>query len=625
MIKSTDNISRRSFLSSTACGIGAMALGSTGTLIKTADAKSNGKTLLATTDYVDNVFRNQSFMDRAQLDDLHKCLAKLGVTRHQWILDTIGAEYDNVSDGFDLLAEAVESANKHGLEFYAVIKPFEGGGFGIILPHTMPFPKGTPAFKDIRGIFPLARIFAAKNIHMNLKRRPGTFEFTGPVTAIRLVKSNDRPTRVKGEHLSIWSSPTNNRFVPYNGTFTFRETIEWRFHFPKWRQCRVLHLEGLQLPDDHAYILVKCSLTGSGADFSNEAGSILEISGPDAKRIPNTMSTGPVGLDLHNERYYQSRLQTRLLRYLQMPEVQAEIQDPQKMQEHYRDFYSFTTYRDRITDTKTLDSDGFIAAACGKPEYMLGNLHPIYPEVREHWMELVRYCLDRNVDGINFRIGNHTYSAEYWDYGFNEPVLEASKGKTDYPTVSRINGDAYTRFLRQARDLVKKQNKGLMHHLHTLLLKSDDRERNPMLSLLPNFEWQWETWVREIADEFELRGSWMLRPWNLHKVIDIFGQVTSEVNKPFYYQLRIAASYRYIFQYLADREINSSKYDKNQNMTDSEGIKRAIQKESGMVKSVSGVNGICIYETANFTRMNEKGEIKLLSDVIEQIVDPYIK
>jgi len=56
----------------------------------------------------------------------------------------------------------------------------------------------------------------------------------------------------------------------------------------------------------------------------------------------------------------------------------------------------------------TLEKDGYIAVACGKPEYMLGNLHPIYPEVRQHWCDLLRYCLDRGADGVNIRTANHT-------------------------------------------------------------------------------------------------------------------------------------------------------------------------------------------------------------------------
>jgi hypothetical protein len=41
----------------------------------------------------------------------------------------------------DLLAEAAASAHRHGLEFYAVLKPFEGGGTGVTFPHSLPFPE----------------------------------------------------------------------------------------------------------------------------------------------------------------------------------------------------------------------------------------------------------------------------------------------------------------------------------------------------------------------------------------------------------------------------------------------------------------------------------------------------
>jgi len=153
------------------------------------------KRLFATTDFFDNIVINhrgsrygnpvnrtpeyyhkhKCFMDKAQLDELHRVLASIGVTRHQWIVDNIWTLYEDYPQGFDLLKEAVKSAHKYGIELYAEIKPFEGGGFSIILPHSMPFPEGAPAFKDMRGILPIARSFAVENFSMNLKRRPGTY------------------------------------------------------------------------------------------------------------------------------------------------------------------------------------------------------------------------------------------------------------------------------------------------------------------------------------------------------------------------------------------------------------------------------------------------------------------
>ena len=256
------SISRRRFLNQTIGGVSALAITPTSAPLVT-DTRgtlrpATIKKLFATTDYRDNVLINNRFMDRTQLDSLHRGLASLGVTRHQWIVDTIWSFYEKHPYGLDLLTDAVESAHKHGIEFYAVIKPFEGVGFGTILPNSMPFPKNAPAFKDLRGIFPIARPFAARHPDMCLKRRPGTFEFRGPVKSIRLVKDNASPTRIKAEHLSIWTSTTNNRFVRYMGPVAFRESVEWRPCFPKLKRCRVLYLEDLEIPKDHAYILIRC-------------------------------------------------------------------------------------------------------------------------------------------------------------------------------------------------------------------------------------------------------------------------------------------------------------------------------------------------------------------------------
>ncbi len=551
----------------------------------------NGKKLFATTDFWGNIFRYQGFMNKRQLDGLNKQLALLGVKRHQWLVDTTETYYDEYPLGFDLLAEAVKSAHAHELEFYAVIKPFEAGGYSPFLPLTMPFPKDAVAFKDLHGICPVARPFAVKNPQMNLKRKPGTFEFNGPVTAIRLVKGDDKPTRIKQEHLSIKTSPTNNKFIQYNGPVSFYETVEWKFRFPKWRECRVLHLEGLKIPEHHKYILIECSLADNSGDFSNENENIIELLGSDEDILPHTLSPGRITWDEHNKSIYQSDLFPLLFRYFQLPEVQKEIENQQRMEEHYSDFFYFLKSGFQLTDWTILDKQGYIAVACGKPQYMLGNLHPIYPEVCQHWLDLTQFCLDRGVDGVSFRVANHTRSPESWEYGFNEPVLEASAGKTDYPTISRINGNAYTKFLREAKQLVKSCGKTMMVHLNAEMLMPDNRGRQSPLP--PNFEWQWENWVNEIADELEFRGGYMLRPWNLTKALDIFSTVTRAANKPIYYQ----------------SDFHS--------MTNSGGrMVRKIQ-ETELVKSHKGLDGLVLYTTNNYTQIDNNGAVEIMPFIKE--------
>jgi hypothetical protein len=596
-------INRRTFISQASCGIGAVAFSSNNMpFMYASSARSktgeSGK-LLATTDYIDNVIKNKCLFSRENLDQLHKYLSSIGVKRHQWQYNPIWSFYGGNQHGFDILSEAVASAHAHGLEFYTIIKPFEGGGYSVPLPLSLPFPDGAVAMRDICGIHPHAQTFIARHPHLCLKRKPGTYEFTGPVISIRLVKNDDLPTRIKPEHLSLLTSTGNNRFLQYKGPLSFRESTEWRPSFPKGKQCRILHFEGLMIPENHKYILVNCSIADNQYDFTNERGKIIELEGHDGKKIPSTLSAGPVDYNSLRDEHLQS-LGSKFTPYFQLPEVQTELNDQEKWQEHFKDYYSFyDDYRSlgMITNPYTLDKEGYIAVVCGKREYMLGNLHPIYPEVRHHWLDMVRYCLDRGVDGVNFRHANHVRAAEYWNYGFNDPVIEAAGGKTDYASIMRINGDAYTQFLQEARDLIKSYGKSITVHLHPQMLVADDRGR--LGTLPPNFEWQWEKWVKEIGDDFELRGTFTLRPWNLEIVADTFGSATRAANKPFYFQG-------------SGKELSFR------------GPNQRTREELEFLRNYKGFDGFVLYETAAYTKMNEKAILEGSTD-IEAVINEIFK
>ena len=302
---------------------------------------------------------------------------------------------------------------------------------------------------------------------------------------------------------------------------------------------------------------------------------------PQGQIIPHTLSTGPVSLEAHED-FYRSKVYRRIVRYLQLPEVQAELNDPQRMKEHYRDYYAFGEYNP--ADWITLDKECHVAAVCGKPEYLQGQLNPAYPEVREHWLDMIRFCLDRGADGINIRHSSHVLSPERWEYGFNEPVLKASGGKTDFVTMSRINGDAYTLFLNEASKLIKRRGKTLTIHLETELLMPDDRPGK--VSSYPfNFEWQWEKWVKEIGDEFEIRGIFQLRPWHLDKAIDVFGAATRTSGKPICLQ----------------GDFHGMAFD---------GPFVSMEAEMELVKRNENLDGYIFYETANITRLNDDGQLE---------------
>lgn len=538
---------------------------------------TGSKKLLATTDYYDNIIGCHTFFSREHLDALHSYLADLGVSRHQWMFNPVFTFYEENFSKFDLLAEATDSAHRHGLELYAVIKPFEGGGSGEAFPHSLPVPQGIATVKDLRGLFPITRPFVAQNLQLCLKRRPGAFSAAGPIATIRLVKGDDGPTRIRPEHLSIWTSRENNHFQRYQGPVSFRESIEWRPCFPKTKFCRMLHLEGLQWPVDHRYLVIRCALADDRGDFINERGQIVELIDKHGDALPFIFGSGPVACTGHCDKYETYRWK-EIFRYFQLPEIQAIFSNRSEAERYYRDFYNFDVQK-KITELYALDKTGYLALACGKPEYLLGNLHPIYPEVRRHWLDMIQYCLDRRVDGINIRTSNHSRSPEAWEYGFNEPVLQVAGGRTDYPTIRRINGDAYTLFLREARDLAKSYGKSITIHLYSQMLMPDDRS-SQLSYIPPNFEWQWEKWIQEIADDLEFRGAWTLRPWNLRQVLETFASVTRQYGKPFYYQGNM-------------KELGFK------------GPYHFTASELEMISQHPGVDGFVLFETANFTKLIE--------------------
>jgi hypothetical protein len=402
------------------------------------------------------------------------------------------------------------------------------------------------------------------------------------VSTIRLVKNDAKPTRIKPEHLSIWTSMTNNRFEEYKGPVSFRETSEWRPVYPKSKECRILHFDELDIPEGHNYLLIRCSSESKGGDFVNERGSIIELETEDGISIPFIVSTGKVEFN-GNPASIVSPLDEKITRYFRSPEVLSVFKNPDKLSWHYQDFYSFDE-NIRINVPYSIDREGYIAVACGKPEFMLGNLHPIYPEVREHWLDMIRHCLDKGADGINIRTANHTRSPEDWEYGFNERVIEAAGGKTDYPTIRRINGNAYTRFLQEARDLTKSRGKTFSIQLYSQMLMPDDRVGRSNY-IPPNFEWQWEKWVNEIADELEFRGAWTLRPENLRQVVETFSAVTRAANKPFYFQGNMKEMSFY-------------------------GPFHFTKMELEKVMNDSAMQGFVLYETNLFTRLNNKKQIE---------------
>ena len=111
---------------------------------------------------------------------------------------------------------AAEKAKKLGLEFYAILRPYDTGlSFSV--------PEGSPkAYKlEYDGLSRLGgpcfemMDFILKNPQLRIKRRmtdvPAGIDSI-PIHRIKLLKKDDSPTRIKKENIEFWTSPNNYKY-----------------------------------------------------------------------------------------------------------------------------------------------------------------------------------------------------------------------------------------------------------------------------------------------------------------------------------------------------------------------------------------------------------------------------
>ena len=91
--------------------------------------------------------------------------------------------------------------------------------------------------------------------------------------------------------------------------------------------------------------------------------------------------------------------------------------------------------------------------------------------------------------------------------------------------------------------------------------------------------------MKEIGDEFEIRGIFQLRPWNLEKAIDVFGAAIRTSGKSVCLQ----------------GDFHGMAFD---------GPFASMEAEMELVKTNEKLDGYIFYETANITRLNDAGQLE---------------
>ena len=390
--------------------------------------------LSATVDFPDDVIPGP--YDGRLLDDLMGTLKSMGVRRVYWLYygDVepesfwAGSLYENPqipygTQTFEAIGEplkaAVPVAHRHGLEIYGVLKPYNTGMSGSNGPCS---GRRLSGIEQIGGAVPQVIPFLERYPHTRLRRRPDIRASHGvPVSRIRLLKRDASPTRVRPENLQLWTSKDNGRYSRLDAALSVTERVEpaprevrnyyGELVVAKGASVRTLTIDGLNISE--RFVVVTTDFTDETGDFINTACGMVEAYGGDSSApLPVVVASrgafwsGPRDLG-NNAPDFDSGLG-----HFEIPLDVTASSEGQGL------FWN------------SLAGGGLVGFAQGKNDYLPGTVSEVYPEVHRLWDGWVDRILETGVDGIDIRVSSHgSLVDEPWEYGFDEPVVEAYRLK----------------------------------------------------------------------------------------------------------------------------------------------------------------------------------------------------
>jgi len=462
--------------------------------------------------------------DAGMFDQLFAEFACWGVKRCHWIhygtrkqgfcdhMIESDANYRKTCENVgEIFPAAVRAAHAHGVHIYGLFKPFEMGAYYSDAEGTEEY-KRRMRQRQISGGISMLPYFCIEHPELMMARKPGAF---GPAaenrvfTRIDLVKEDDRPGSPGVGDLRLYVSEDNNTYRLYEGPLEREEKVE---DYPVWehnssggrptsqtRRSRILRLKNLNLGSRYVALHVE----GREGRFSNSLVNLIHVFGEKGEErcltygfvrrttrmIPNT--TG--GMDTYDTDFREVG-------------VEYDVS--------WGGLPSAVTAGDYLSRGRALDfGEGFLAFTGGKERSPIGRPSPSFPAVREYWLECVRYILDSGADGVELRIRNHGYHLAWSEFGFEQPVRDeflkrhgVDIWKTDdFDKFAwrKLRGEAYTEFVRQARQLCNSRQKPLGLHVSPTL------EMDPGNGAAMEIHWDWRSWLKEgLADSVTMKEVW---------------------------------------------------------------------------------------------------------------------
>lgn len=470
--------------------------------------------LHVTIDITDDMWRSRSRLTQRNVENLMRYHASLGITRVYWLvvpeLRGTAIALTDGGDGFEAFRQVVDAAHTAGLEIVPILKPLETRTLAQTAPNVLRTSQDLATRKTMIGDNRDVKTFLQAHPELRIQRRQTTGWRDKAVKTIKLVSANSAESTLTAADLAVWTSTVNGDFERYSGELEFSVRLEER----AGKQVRVLVLDGLGIAAERRYVLVTCAKRDDKGSFGNRASRLLELYDSTGRPIPVTRDQGVCP---------KHRLQQRIQRLWLYATGKWGVPEGGGVPDGYGgapETSAFSFNAGNSDGMRYLDAanskHGFIAVAKGKAECM-DALQPLHPEVRAYWLEQVRRLVDTGADGVDLRICNHsTWMDEPEEFGFGQVAVDACRERGvditaetfDRAVWKRVQGDAYTEFLREARALTRSRGVKLLHHVNATMgvkIPYWTKNNSPV-----SIEWQWDRWIREdLCDGVNLK----LLPW----------------------------------------------------------------------------------------------------------------
>jgi hypothetical protein len=457
-------------------------------------------------DFVDDLCINKVAFTKQMFDDLFAEFKSWGVHRVHWIY--YGGEKNGLWDNWteyalktienvgDIFKTAVQAAHKHDISIYGLIKPFEMG-FQSSYPENSNLAKTKGRVDRIGGPVGVVTNFVAEHPEFLTARKAGNFgkAINKVFNRIDLVKEDDLQCDFSVHDIILYVSDDNCVYRRYEEKIIREEIVENYSVYvhtssgakkaAKNCKSRIMRLSKLNISNKYLALKVE----NKTESFSNTLLNMVHVYG-DCGEETNFTFGCMKRLGVENKNF--EHIGVEFDRFPGTPTASKPGCDVAK---------------DRFTfDIK----DGFIAIARGKERSPLAILSPAFSQTREWWLTWVQDILDAGADGVELRGCNHHSDFTWFEYGFEEPVVDEflkrygidlrTTDDFDREKFRRLRGEYYTQFFREAKQLIHLHGKKLgLHFTITECLEPKQIAKMEM-------HWDWRLWLKEtLADSITLK------------------------------------------------------------------------------------------------------------------------